>query len=171
MLAGHEPCPALAVDRHWNLVSANRMVAPLMASAAPHLLEPPLNVLRISLHPDGLAPRILNLGEWRAHILGRLKRQADATADPVLDDLLKELRGYPGAEDGEEPNEVASVVVPMQFSSDAGRLALISTTTVFGTPMDVTLAELAIETFFPADEPTSAALRALADSFTQSPSS
>ena len=92
VLKAHEPFPALAVDRHWQMVAANAGVAPLLAGVAPHLLEPPVNVLRLSLHPEGVAPRIVNLAEWRAHIFHRLEAQIEASADPVLADLLAELR-------------------------------------------------------------------------------
>lgn len=183
VIAGHEPYPALAVDRHWTLVSANRAVAPLLAGAAAELLRPPVNVLRLSLHPDGLAPRIANLAEWRAHLLTRLRHQVDVTADATLDALLRELTDYPAPathtastsdaapSSGREPRsteanrerEYAGVVVPLQLVTEAGLLAFFSTTTVFGTPMDVTLAEIAMELFFPADAATAAVLRGLPD--------
>ncbi|HJS40845.1 MAG TPA: helix-turn-helix transcriptional regulator [Sphingomicrobium sp.] len=161
VLRGHEPYPALAVDRHWNLVAANRAVGPLMASAAADLLAPPVNVLRLSLHPQGLAPQILNLAEWRAHILERLKRQVAATADTGLRALLDELKGYPAADGAGSFSDLGAVVIPMRMASPVGELSFFSTTTVFGTPMDVTLSELAIESFFPADEVTAERLRAL----------
>ena len=163
VLAAHEPFPALALDRHWTLVAANRSVAPLLAGAAPALLQPPVNVLRLSLHPDGLAPRILNLAEWRTHLLGRLRQQAARSADPVLANLLQELLAYPAAHAGapDPEDDEMSVAVPLRIMSDAGRLSFLSTTTVFGTPMDVTLSELAIEAFLPADAGTADALRTL----------
>ena len=168
VLAGHEPFPAIAIDRHWTLVAANGAVAPLMAGAAPALLEPPVNVLRLSLHPDGVAPRIANLAEWRAHIFERLRQQIAVTADPTLIDLLDELRGYPGPEGADETpvggGAFAGVVMPLQFVTDAGILSFFSTTTVFGTPVDVTLSELAVESFFPADAATAAVLRRMAES-------
>jgi transcriptional regulator with XRE-family HTH domain len=166
LLAGHEPYPALAVDRHWSLVSSNQAATRLLAGVAPALLQPPVNVLRLSLHPEGVAPRIANLAEWRAHVLLRLAHQIDVTADPVLTDLLTELRGYPAPSGGAAetpPDVLASVVVPLRLVTPAGTLSFISTTTVFGTPMDVTLAELALETFFPADGPTAAILRRAAE--------
>lgn len=159
LLSSHEPFPALAVDRHWNLVAANRMLPHLMAQAAPALLAPPINVLRLSLHPEGLAPSIVNLPQWRAHVFERLRQQIAATADPVLAALLEELRAYPGGQAQEEAN--AGLVVPLQFRSANGVLSFISTTTVFGTAMEVTLQELALETFFPADDFTREALKAL----------
>jgi len=167
VLAGHEPYPALAVDRYWTLVAANAAVGRLLAGAAPALLQRPVNVLRLSLHPDGLAPRIANLAEWRAHLLARLRRQVDLTADPVLIALLAELGAYPAPAAGhglrQSPSDdYAGVVVPLRLVTDTGTLAFVSTTTVFGTPLDITLSELALESFFPADAATAEALRRLA---------
>jgi transcriptional regulator with XRE-family HTH domain len=158
VLAGHEPYPALAVDRHWNLVSYNRIVPILMQGAAAALLAPPVNVLRLSLHPQGLAPRILNLAAWRAHLLERLQHQVAASGDATLAALAEELRGYPAPAD-DVPAAEQHVVVPLVLDAPGGPLSFFSTTTVFGTPVDVTLAELALETFFPADEATTAWLR------------
>lgn len=160
ILAGHEPYPALAVDRHWTLVTANRAIPPLLAGAEPSLLEPPVNVLRLSLHPQGLAPRIVNLAEWRAHLLARLRRQVDATADPVLAELLSELSGYPipNENTNKDDNDYAGVAVPLQLATEGGVLSFLSTTTIFGTPVDITLSELAVESFFPADAATSETL-------------
>ena len=169
ILTGHEPHPALAVDRGWNLISANRMVAPLMAGVDPDLLEPPMNVLRLTLHPRGLAPRIANLHEWRAHLLERLRREVELTADQRLADLLTELKAYP-IPGGQPPrkalDEYGGVAIPFRIKTAAGTLSFISTTTVFGTPVDVTLSELTLETFFPADAETAQALRAMADGLT-----
>jgi transcriptional regulator with XRE-family HTH domain len=167
VLQGHEPYPALAVDRHWTLVAANKAVTPLLSGADPSLLRPPVNVLRLSLHPSGLAPRIANLGEWRAHLLDRLRHQVEVSADHVLQELLRELRDYPAPRQpkSREPDhhaEYAGVVVPFRLVTDSGILAFFSTTTVFGTPIDVTLSELALESFFPADAATANALRRLA---------
>lgn len=157
VLKAHEPFPALAVDRHWRLVAANAGVAPLLVGAAPELLVPPVNVLRLSLHPDGVAPRIVNLAEWRAHILHRLEAQVAASGDPVLAALLAELRAYPG---GSVPggDGYGGVAVPLRLRAGAATLSFLSTTTMFGTPIDVTLSELAIEAFLPADDATAAAL-------------
>ena len=163
VLLSHEPYPALAIDRHWNLVAANRAVGPLIAAAAPALLAPPVNVLRLSLHPDGIAPHILNLAEWRGHLLERLKRQVAASADEVLAELLDELQGYPAPDGAGSATELGSVLVPMRLSSPIGELSFLSTTTIFGTPMDITLSELAIESFFPADEATAERLRSMDD--------
>ena len=162
VLRAHEPYPALAIDRHWNLVAANRMVAPLLDGVAPSLLAPPLNVLRVSFHPEGIAPRIVNLAEWCAHLLERVHRQCEATADPALIALHEELRGYP-IPARKIPRHASSetVLVPFQIRLGDRVLSFISTTMVFGTPMDVTLSELALETFFPADDTTADAMRAI----------
>jgi transcriptional regulator with XRE-family HTH domain len=164
VLKGHEPYPALALDRHWNLLAANRMVMPLLAGASAELLRPPVNVLRLSLHPEGLAPRILNASQWRAHLFARLRRQIELTADAALIDLLQELSRYPlpRHHGPAEETSVNAVLVPLRMSTPAGVLSFISTTTVFGTPVDITLSELAVEAFFPADAATADALRALA---------
>ena len=164
ILQSHEPWPALAVDRHWNLVAANRMVSPLLAGADAALLLPPMNVLRLSLHPQGIAPHIVNLAQWRGHIFERLRQQTHATGDTGLAALLDELRAYPmpdGAGAVTLAGEHLGVAMPLQFRSPAGVLSFISTTTVFGTPLDVTLQELALETFFPSDAFTADVLRVL----------
>jgi transcriptional regulator with XRE-family HTH domain len=167
VLKGHEPFPALAVDRHWNLVAHNAIVPLLMAGASPELLEPPVNVLRLSLHPQGVAPRIANLAQWREHLLERLAQQIAATGDDVLRALRAELAAYPVDHPGQQApaagGELAGVVVPFQLLTPQGVLSFISTTTIFGTPVDVTLQELAVESFFPADAQTAAALAALSD--------
>jgi transcriptional regulator with XRE-family HTH domain len=167
VLTGHEPYPALAVDRHWNLIAHNRAVPPLLAGVAAELLQPPVNVLRLTLHPNGLAPRIVNLGVWRRHLLDRLRQQVAASGDARLAALADELRALPpragsdGADDADESLPVpGSFVIPLQIETAAGVLSFISTTTVFGTPVDITLAELALEALFPADAATAAALRA-----------
>lgn len=164
ILRGHEPFPALAVDRHWTLVAANGAVGPLLEGIAPSLLEPPVNVLRLSLHPEGAASRIVNFAEWRDHLLVRLRRQVETSGDAVLAALHDELSGYPlppGARDeaaSPSGRDYAGVAIPLRLAVDGGTLSFISTTTVFGTPVDVTVSELALETFFPADAPTYAAL-------------
>ena len=165
ILKGHEPHPALAVDRHWNLVAHNAMVPHLLAGADSSLLAPPVNVLRLSLHPLGLAPKIVNLVQWRHHLFERLRQQVHATGDGTLAALAEELRGYPvpaGAGEARLEGELLGVAMPLQFRTDGGVLSFISTTTVFGSAVDVTLQELALETFFPADAFTAGALRALA---------
>ncbi len=162
VLRGHEPYPALLVDRHWNLVSHNRAVPLLLAGIEADMLAPPVNVLRLSLHPRGLAPQIANLAEWREHLLARLRQQVLASGDMTLQALLEELRALPlppGAAHDAPALPNGGVVVPLQLRTPAGVLGFISTTTVFGTPVDITLSELALETFFPADAATADALR------------
>jgi transcriptional regulator with XRE-family HTH domain len=162
LLDSHQPYPAVLVDAGWELVDANPPTALLTEGAADFLLEPPVNVLRLSLHPRGMAPRIRNLDQWRAHLFERLQRQAAATGSPQLAELLAELRGYPG---GTDPGGVdGDVVVPLRYAARGHELALLSTTSIFGTPHDVTVAELAVESFFPADAATAGALRQLAES-------
>ncbi len=165
VLKAHEPYPAIAVDRHWNLVSANAMIAPFLASVAPSLLAPPMNVMRLSFHPQGLAPLTVNLAEWCGHLLERLHRQCEATADPVLLALYDELKTYPiPARSGPRTNLAEAVAVPFQMRFGEDVLSFISTTMIFGTPVDVTLSELALETFFPADETTAEKMRTFAKS-------
>lgn len=159
VLKGHEPWPALAIDRHWHLIAANAAVEPLLADCAPHLLAGPVNVLRLSLHPEGLAPRILNLAEWRAHLLERLRRQAMTTGDQALEALVVELEGYPFPDGAGQLEDMGGVAIPLRLATPLGELSFISTTTVFGTPLDVTLDELAIEAFYPADAMTAERLR------------
>jgi transcriptional regulator with XRE-family HTH domain len=165
LLAAHEPYPAVAVDRRWELVDGNAGVGLITAGAAAHLLEPPINALRLSLHPEGMAPRIANLAEWRAHILGRLRREVGVTQDPQLRSLLAELEAYPGDDaDGGAPATrpgPGEIVVPLRLRHESGELAFMSTITTFGTPLDITLSELSIEAFFPADAHTAAVLRSL----------
>ncbi|GAA3562514.1 helix-turn-helix transcriptional regulator [Amycolatopsis ultiminotia] len=161
LLAGHDPYPAAVVDRSWNLVDANRSLALLTEGVSPDLLTGPVNVLRVTLHPDGMAPYVLNLGEWRAHLLGRLRRQVEQTADPVLSDLLTELRGYPCAQpvpEVEIPGP-GDIFVPLRYRHRGTELSFFSTVATFGTPLDVTVAELVIESFYPADPATAEHLR------------
>jgi transcriptional regulator with XRE-family HTH domain len=167
VVKGHEPFPAIAIDRYWTLVTSNGVATRLLCGVDPPLLRPPVNVLRLSLHPAGLAPRIANFREWRAHLLARLGHQIDATADAALVELLRELRDYPVPDGGEAGASApgtahAGVVVPLRLVTSLGVLSFISTTTVFGTPLDITLAELALEAFYPADAATGEALRTLA---------
>jgi transcriptional regulator with XRE-family HTH domain len=170
VLGGHEPYPAVVVDRYWNLIDANSAAGLFLELTPPHLLEPPVNVLRVSMHPDAMARYIVNLGEWRAHMLGRLRRHVALTADEALSDLYREMRDYPCAGETAETVETfetavaagGGVVVPLRvrLPGDDGELSFFSTIATFGTALDVTLAELAIESFFPADRETEAALRA-----------
>ena len=156
MLTGHEPYPAAVVNRWWELVDANAGIGLFTGDVRPDLLQPPVNVLRLSLHPDGMAPRIANLPEWRAHLLARLHRQAEATGDPRLFGLYSELEDYPGGE--AQPPAPTDVVVPLRYQAGTRQLPFLSITAVIGTPMDVTVEELAIESFYPADDQSAAAL-------------
>jgi transcriptional regulator with XRE-family HTH domain len=164
VLAAHEPYPAIAVDRHWNLIASNGALGPIMEGVAPELLVPPVNTIRLALHPDGVAPRIINLGEYRADLLGRLDRAARLTGDAGLAELYDEMLGYPGPDAPlTAPGAAAAVTVQLRLAplpgDGDGELAFFSTITTFGTAIDVTVAELSVEAFFPADEETAARLR------------
>lgn len=169
LLDAHEPWPALAVDRHWNLVAANRMLPLLLQGLPPALLAPPLNVLRLSLHPQGLAGMIGNLPAWREHVLARLARQAGSSGDPVLAALHAELAALPPPAAGADADADAAadaaaadeLVVPLHLHTPLGRLDFITTVTTFGAPHEVTLAELAVETLLPADAATAQRLHEL----------
>jgi transcriptional regulator with XRE-family HTH domain len=162
VLAAHEPYPALAVDRHWNLVASNAALGPMLEGVAPELLVPPVNTIRLALHPDGVAPRIVNLGEYRADLLHRLERAARLTGDAALVNLREEMLGYPGPEAPPTPPGSA-VTVQLRLAPPSGQdgreLAFFSTITTFGTAVDVTVSELSVEAFFPADPETAARLR------------
>ncbi|HJS11729.1 helix-turn-helix transcriptional regulator [Sphingopyxis sp.] len=163
VLKGHEPYPALAVDRHWNMIAANGAIAVLIEQVSPALLTPPVNVLRIALHPEGLAPQIINHGEWRAHILHRIDLQIEASADPGLIALREELAGYAVEANDNGGGPVSGIAVPLVLDTIGGRISFVSTVTIFGTPVDITLSELAIEAFFPADAESAALLQKLAE--------
>ncbi|HEY1635173.1 MAG TPA: helix-turn-helix transcriptional regulator [Acidimicrobiales bacterium] len=180
VLGGHEPYPALVVDQHWNMVAANAGLAALTEGVAAELMEEPVNVLRVALHPKGLAPRIVNLTEWRTHLLERLDRQIAATSDPALVALRDELAAYPatdasgnghvddgpgadGGDPGDRPDRprvtdgaqlARDLVVCLRLRAGDAELAFFSTIATFGTAVDVTISELAIESFFPADRAT-----------------
>jgi transcriptional regulator with XRE-family HTH domain len=162
VLRSHEPYPALVIDRHWTLVAANRAVAPFLAAVDPALLQPPVNVLRLSVHPEGLGGRIANYSEWHGHVVDRLRRQVELTADPALIELLREiqLRARPN-DDGHVGRDYGGVIIPLELEMDGAVLSFFTMTTVFGTPIDITVAELALESFFPADEATARAVRKL----------
>jgi len=161
VLQGHRPYPAFALDRHWNIVASNGALPQMFDGVDAALLQAPINALRISLHPQGLAPRIVNLAEWRAHLLHRLTQQVEVSADPLLIELLAEVRSCPSGSSVYGQRGEA-IVVPLQLRIGGRELAFFSTTLVFGSPLDVTLSELAIESFFPADSATAEAVRALA---------
>ena len=162
LLAGHEPFPAIVVDRHWTLLSGNRPAIAVMSDGVSRtLLAPPVNALRVTLHPQGMAPRIANLGEYSAHLLEHLHRQAALTADPELITLEAELRTYPGVAESRVSDRPAALFVPMVLTTTDGfELSFFNTLTTFGTALDITIAELTIEALVPADEATAAAIRA-----------
>ena len=161
LLSAMEPYPALAIDRHWNLIASNAAVTPLLTGVDHSLITPPINVLRLSLHPQGIAPRIVNLSEWRAHLLARLRHQIDVCGDAQLSELLHELADYPQSSPSTYDSVSAhTVAVPLRLAHEGAVLSFISTTTVFGTPVDVTLSEMALECFYPADAQTEQMLQA-----------
>jgi len=168
VLKGHEPYPALAIDRHWTIVATNNALAPLLSGVSPELLKPPVNALRLSLHPQGIAASIINWHAWREHVLARLQRQIEVSGDDTLSALRVELAAYPAPPDAgpAHPDDLGlnQIAVPLRLRTPIGVLSFFSTTTVFGTPVDVTLSELAIEAFFPADQQTAVALREFAES-------
>jgi transcriptional regulator with XRE-family HTH domain len=158
VLAGHAPYPAVVVDRWWYMQDANSGTEIFTSACNPDLLTPPVNVLRLALHPKGMAPRIINLGQWRSHVLSQLQHRARTLADQGLAELHQELAGYPGGTD--EPAPADGVVLPLRYRHDGSELALFSVTTTVSTANDVTVEELAIESFYPADAATGAALHA-----------
>lgn len=160
-LERHKPFPAYLVDRHWNIVRSNAGVPELYEGVDAALLQSPINVVRLVLHPGGLAPRILNLTAWRSHYLTQLRRQIRVTADPQLEILLRETLAYP-AESGDAHEWTSGPSVPLLIQTRLGRLSFIGATTVFGSPADVTLEEVALEVLHPADAMTEAAVQAAA---------
>src|SRR6202521_2909166 len=160
VLRAHEHKPALAYDRHWNLVSANRMVMPLLEGVPARLLGQPLNILRLAFHREALAARTVNLAEWCGHLLERLHRQCEATADPELIRLYHELKAFP-IPARSAPLPADNVAIPFKMRLRGETLSFFSTTMIFGTPVDITLSELAVETFFPADDLTAERMRAM----------
>jgi transcriptional regulator with XRE-family HTH domain len=164
VLEGHKPYPAFAIDRRWNIVASNGALPRMYDGVAPHLMAAPVNALRLSLHPDGMATKIVNLAEWRAHLLARVRQQIDLTADPELVELFAELQAYPAPRTSPQiraATRAPGVIVPFQIAIGEAVLSFFSTTMVFGTPIDITLSELAVETFFPADGETAAQVRAM----------
>ncbi len=153
------PNPSFAVDRHWTLVAANKAVKVLLAEVDSSLLEPPVNMLRLCLHPKGFTPQVVNYSEWRKNVLEYLNRQVENTADAFLMELLQELKSYPKPESARadlptKEIDYSRFAIPLRLMTEEGELSFISTVTIFGTPIDVTLSELAIESFFSADEKT-----------------
>jgi transcriptional regulator with XRE-family HTH domain len=157
LLATHEPYPALVMNRHWTMVTANRAVARLVAGVEPMLLRPPVNLARLFLHPAGLAPRIVNLAQWRGHIIERLRQQIESSEDTVLTDLLEEIHDYPSP--GSDHLTPGMAATPLRLATYGGILAFLNTTTTFAAPFDITVAELTIEAFLPADTGTAAIMR------------
>lgn len=167
LLAGYDPYPALVVDGSYTVVAANRGIAMLLDGIPEHLLTPPMNAMRITLHPQGLAPRIRNLREWRGHLLAQMERQIALARSEPLRRLYDEVSAYPLPEtatdpgDREDPSPYPYFALPMRIEHDGHVLSFVSSISTFNTPMDVTVAELAIETFLPADPATVAYLQSL----------
>jgi transcriptional regulator with XRE-family HTH domain len=163
-LAAHEPYPAAVHDQRWTLVAANRGMELLVAGVDPKLLAPPANVLRATLHPDGAAPRIANFAQWSGHLLRRLEREVSISGDPELAALRDEFLTYPGVR-RDDPSLYrdpgGDIVVPLRIEHPDGELRFFTTVTSFGTPVDLTVAELTIEAFYPADAETAGRLTAL----------
>lgn len=164
LLAAHEPNPALVMDGTYDIVAVNRGIRALLDGVAAHLLRPPMNAMRITLHPQGLAPRIRNLREWRAHLLERMERQVTLSSSPRLRELYEEVAAYPSppmqesASAPQHPTATPPFALPLRIEAGGTVLSFLSTATTFNTPMDVTVSELAIETFLPADPETAAVL-------------
>lgn len=162
ILTSHEPYPAVIVDRRWDLVSANDAALGILTEDVdPALLQPPVNAMRVSLHPDGLAKRIRNFDEYSAHLITRVHRQAAMAGDPKLDQLLAELKNYPDVSEAStlavDPADL--LFAPLVISSHGRELTFFSTLATFGTALDITMAELAIESFYPGNRETEAVLR------------
>ena len=161
ILVSQAPYPAFALDRRWNIAASNSALPELYEGVADHLLARPVNAMRLSLHPEGLAPRILNHAEWRDHLLMRLRRQVELTADPEVIALLDEVSAYPRPPSSKAVRlapDPTAVAVPLRIATSLGDLSFVSTTTVFGTPIDITLSELMLEMFFPGDDETARAV-------------
>jgi transcriptional regulator with XRE-family HTH domain len=162
ILTAHLPYPAFAVDRHWNVVLSNHALPRLYDGCAPELLKAPINAVRLLMHPHGIAPRIVNLAEWRWHVLTVLRQQIQSRPDPVIEALLEEVSGYAGPKGPVIQDGSQQLAVPIKIATDYGIMSFLGTTTVFGTPTEVTLSELALEMWFPADPETTAAVARMA---------
>lgn len=160
VLSGHLPYPAIAVDRRWDILASNRALPKIYEGVADALLAAPVNALRLSLHPDGLGPRVINLAEWRAHVLARLRAEVALRADADLAELLAELQGYGPAGTPDHPDP--GPLIPFRLMTGAGVLSFLTTVMVFEAPLEVGLSELRIECFFPADRETVERVRVLA---------
>lgn len=164
ILRAHMPYPAFAVDRHWNVVLSNKALPQLYEGCSPGLLRNPVNAVRLILHPLGMGPRIVNFMAWRAHTITVLKQQIEARADPVIQALLAEVTSYPAPAGVIVPatgDGSQLYATPLQIATRLGTVSFLSTTTIFGTPTDVTLSELALEMLFPADQATAAIVRSM----------
>jgi transcriptional regulator with XRE-family HTH domain len=164
ILEAHKPYPAFAVDRHWDVVLSNRALPELYIGVSPELLRPPVNAIRLMLHPAGLAPRIINFSDWRAYIVSVLRQQVEASADAGIESLLAEILAYPAQDQGAtaDMNKGSQrFATPLQIATAVGTVSLLNTVTVFGTPTDVTLSELALEMLFPANSETVAVVKRL----------
>jgi transcriptional regulator with XRE-family HTH domain len=163
----YEPYPALVVDATYTVVAANRGITMLLDGVPEYLLQPPLNAMRLTLHPEGMAPRIRNLGEWRGHLLAQMERQIALHRSEPLRALYEEVAAYPVPEAADKEAEPASSVpyfaLPMRIEHEGRVLSFVSSIATFNTPMDVTVSELAIETFLPADPATAKYLQGLGD--------
>jgi transcriptional regulator with XRE-family HTH domain len=173
LLKGHEPYPAFAVDRHWTLIASNGGFHPFLKDIGFSRFTTPINVLSFTLHPHGLGPRLANHAQWRSHVLSKVRHQFELSRDPVLGALWEELRGYPappaapGVSDDEGP--FRGFAIPFQLRTEEGVLSFFTTTTLFGTPLEVTLSELSLECFYPADDSTAQALHRARPKQTQGP--
>jgi transcriptional regulator with XRE-family HTH domain len=164
VLEAHKPYPAFAVDRHWNVVLSNSALPQLYEGCAPDLLRKPVNAMRLILHPTGMAPRILNFAAWRSHSLSLLRQQSQTRADSVIKGLAAEISGYPAPNTSEPPesfNAAQCLATPLRIATRFGVVSFLNTVTVFGSPNDVTLSELALEMLFPADDKTAEIVRAM----------
>jgi transcriptional regulator with XRE-family HTH domain len=163
-LALHRPFLAYVVDRYWNVVSSNGSMRELFDGIAPELARKPMNVVRLMLHPNGLAPRIVQFSAWRSHLLSQLRRQVHLTGDPALEELFHEAKAFPGPEIEESVIQRSNLMIPLEINTVFGQLSFLNATTVFGNPVDVTLEEIALEKLYPANEFTESVIRRAAES-------